>query len=197
MNYNSTRFVISAPSIKYLPLNSNTTEVAFIGRSNSGKSSLLNKLTNQKHLARTSKNPGCTKLINLFEVIHNKYLVDLPGYGYAKTSKKNRNIWKNILIEYIKNNNNLKGLVLLVDIKTSINDFDEEIIRLANKGNIFLLILLTKADKLSLSQQKLKLVTTREILSKFIFSIQVELFSSIKGIGIDTIYQKLNVWFQK
>ncbi|MXP51191.1 ribosome biogenesis GTP-binding protein YihA/YsxC [Pantoea sp. SoEX] len=198
LNYQNTRFLISIPSLNYLPKYMNHIQVAFIGRSNSGKSSLLNKLTKQKHLARTSKTPGCTKLINLFEVMKNKYLIDLPGYGYARVSKQDKEHWKVMIIEYIKNNKNLKGLFLLLDINSTINDFDKLIIKLANKKNISLLILLTKADKLNISKRKMKLNSTKEVLSNLITNdnVFVEIVSSIKNIGIENIRQKLNILFQ-
>ncbi|MBK4775717.1 YihA family ribosome biogenesis GTP-binding protein [Candidatus Pantoea edessiphila] len=197
LNYHNTRFIISAPSINYLPDDRYNIQVAFIGRSNSGKSSLLNRLTHQKHLARTSKTPGCTKLINLFEIVQNKYLVDLPGYGYAKVFRKNQKQWQYTLIEYIKINKNLKGLLLLLDINCILNDFDKFIIQLANQQNISLLVLLTKADKLNFSTRKMRLDIMNKNLSNFnTVDIEVEIVSSIKNIGIENVYQKLNIWFK-
>ncbi|PPI88430.1 YihA family ribosome biogenesis GTP-binding protein [Candidatus Pantoea edessiphila] len=198
INYQNTRFIVSVPNINYLPINNDDSiEVALIGRSNSGKSSLLNKITNQNHLARVSKTPGCTKLINLFEITQNKYLVDLPGYGYAKTSKKNITKWNDIIFEYIKKNRHLKGLILLMDIRYTVNNFDKKIIKLTKKQNISLFILLTKADKCNFSEQKTKLNITKTALSKFMvdFEFEIEIFSSLKNINIDKIYQRLNLWF--
>ncbi|PPI86425.1 ribosome biogenesis GTP-binding protein YihA/YsxC [Candidatus Pantoea edessiphila] len=194
-NYQNTSFIMSVPNVNYLPIN-NGIEVAFIGRSNAGKSSLLNKLTNQKNLARKSKKPGCTKLINLFKVVENKYLVDLPGYGYAKISRCNRINLQHVLLEYIRKKNNLIGLVLLLDIKYTLNNFDKRIIKLARDKNISLLILLTKADKFNCYAQNIKLNIIRETLTNFIENVQVEIISSFKNIGVDNVYQKLNIWFQ-
>ncbi len=115
-NYQQTHFVTSAPDIRHLPSDTGI-EVAFAGRSNAGKSSALNTLTNQKNLARTSKTPGRTQLINLFEVAEGKRLVDLPGYGYAQVPEEMKIKWQRALGEYLEKRMCLKGLVVLMDIR--------------------------------------------------------------------------------
>ena len=120
-NYQQTHFVTSAPDIRHLPSDTGI-EVAFAGRSNAGKSSALNTLTNQKNLARTSKTPGRTQLINLFEVAEGKRLVDLPGYGYAQVPEEMKIKWQRALGEYLEKRMCLKGLVVLMDMPVELSE---------------------------------------------------------------------------
>jgi len=123
-------------------------EIAFAGRSNAGKSSAINCLTEQKGLCKTSKTPGRTQLINFFELGDERYLVDLPGYGFAKVSKKMRKHWDLVLSTYLLHRISLKGLIIVVDIRRGINDMDQALIDMVGH-QLPLHILLTKADKLS------------------------------------------------
>lgn len=193
-NYQTTYFVTSASDIRHLPIDSGI-EIVFAGRSNAGKSSALNTLTNQKNLARTSKIPGCTKLINLFEVEPGIRLVDLPGYGYAKVPEELKRNWQHTLNEYLQKRNNIKGLVLLMDIRYPMQDLDQQMVQWAVDVNIPVLILLTKADKLAYSARKVQLNQVRNAAIAFMGDIQVELFSSLKKQGVDKLWQKLNAWF--
>ena len=126
-------FTISAPDIRRLPADSGI-EVAFAGRSNAGKSSALNTLTNQRSLARTSKTPGRTQLINIFEIAENKRLVDLPGYGFAKVPMEMKKKWQKALGEYLEKRECLKGLVILMDIRHPLKDLDMDLIQWAAEG---------------------------------------------------------------
>lgn len=193
-NYHLARFIISAPDIHHLPLDKGV-ELAFVGRSNSGKSSALNTLTNQKNLARNSKRPGCTQLINLFEIESGYRLVDLPGYGYADIPEKMKQKWQCILGEYLQMRNCLKGLVVLMDIRHPLKNMDKHIIQLAVNVRMPLMLLLSKADKLSYSIQKAQLNRAREAVLPFMGDIQVEIFSAPKKIGVDRLSKKLNRWF--
>ncbi|MGP1923543.1 MAG: ribosome biogenesis GTP-binding protein YihA/YsxC [Arsenophonus sp. NEOnobi-MAG3] len=195
-NYHQTKFVISAPNIRYLP-NYYGIEIAFAGRSNAGKSSTLNALTQQKNLARTSKTPGRTQLINLFEVAEGIRLVDLPGYGYAEVPESVKRQWQQALSEYLQKRKCLKGLIILMDIRHPLKDLDIQMIKLAIVMNIPILVLLTKADKLVPNKQKAQVIAVRNRLKTVANNIEVEIFSSLKKIGIDKLQFKLNEWFNK
>nr|WP_043881852.1 ribosome biogenesis GTP-binding protein YihA/YsxC [Pectobacterium sp. CFBP8739] len=189
-----TRFIISAPDIRHLATDSGI-EVAFAGRSNAGKSSALNTLTNQKNLARTSKTPGRTQLINLFEVTDGVRLVDLPGYGYAEVPEQMKIKWQRALGEYLQKRNSLKGLVVLMDIRHPLKDLDQQMIQWAVDVELPVLVLLTKADKLASGARKAQLNMVREAVLPFMGDIQVEAFSSLKKLGVDKLRQKLDNWF--
>ncbi|QQK70429.1 YihA family ribosome biogenesis GTP-binding protein [Pectobacterium versatile] len=193
-NYHMTRFIISAPDIRHLATDSGI-EVAFAGRSNAGKSSALNTLTNQKNLARTSKTPGRTQLINLFQVVDSVRLVDLPGYGYAEVPEQMKIKWQRALGEYLQKRNSLKGLVVLMDIRHPLKDLDQQMIQWAVDVELPVLVLLTKADKLASGARKTQLNMVREAVLPFMGDIQVEAFSSLKKLGVDKLQQKLDNWF--
>ena len=190
-NYHMTHFVISAPDIRHLPRDEGI-EVAFAGRSNAGKSSALNTLTGQKSLARTSKTPGRTQLINLFEVVEGVRLVDLPGYGYAEVPEEMKLKWQRALGEYLQKRNCLKGLVVLMDIRHPLKDLDQQMITRAVAVGTPVMLLLTKADKLASGARKAQLNMVREAIIPFMGDIQVEAFSSLKKIGVDKLREKLD-----
>ncbi len=193
-NYHVTHFVTSAPDIRHLPADSGI-EVAFAGRSNAGKSSALNTLTNQKSLARISKTPGRTQLINLFEVADGIRLVDLPGYGYAEVPEEMKRKWQRALGEYLQKRNCLKGLVVLMDIRHPLKDLDQQMLEWAVDAGLPVLVLLTKADKLAQGARKSQLTMVREAVLPLMGDIQVETFSSLKKTGVDKLRQKLDNWF--
>lgn len=193
-NYQQTKFVLSAPDIRHLPSDTGI-EVAFAGRSNAGKSSALNTLTNQKGLARTSKTPGRTQLINLFEVAEGKRVVDLPGYGYAEVPEEMKLKWQRALGEYLQKRQCLQGLVVLMDIRHPLKDLDQQMISWAVQSNLSVMILLTKADKLASGARKAQLNKVREEVLAFNGDIQVEAFSSLKKLGVDTLRHKLDSWY--
>lgn len=193
-NYHKTHFVTSAPDINHLPSDFGI-EIAFAGRSNAGKSSALNTLTNQKNLARTSKTPGRTQLINLFCVEEHLHLVDLPGYGYAEVPEEMKRKWQRALGEYLQKRECLRGLVVLMDIRHPLKDLDQQMIQWAVDVNLPVLLLLTKADKLASGARKAQLNMVREAILPFQGDIQVEAFSSLKKIGVDKLRIKLDEWF--
>lgn len=195
-NYHVTHFVTSAPDIRHLPADIGI-EVAFAGRSNAGKSSALNTLTNQKSLARTSKTPGRTQLINLFEVDDGVRLVDLPGYGYAEVPEEMKRKWQHALGEYLQQRQCLKGLVVLMDIRHPLKDLDQQMIAWAVEAGLPVLLLLTKADKLASGARKAQLNLVREAVLPFMGDIQVEAFSSLKKFGVDKLRDKLDTWFSE
>ncbi|CBJ92354.1 putative GTPase with nucleoside triP hydrolase domain, involved in coordination of cell cycle [Xenorhabdus nematophila ATCC 19061] len=191
-----THFVTSAPDIRHLPQDVGI-EVAFAGRSNAGKSSALNALTRQKSLARTSKTPGRTQLINLFEVEDGIRLVDLPGYGYAEVPEEMKRKWQKALGEYLQKRECLLGLVVLMDIRHPLKDLDMQMIEWAVVMQVPVMVLLTKADKLASGARKSQLAKVREELAKLDGDVQVEYFSSLKKLGIDKLEQKLDLWFNQ
>ncbi|WP_276893673.1 ribosome biogenesis GTP-binding protein YihA/YsxC [Frischella perrara] len=196
LNYAKTKFVTSAPDINHLPADTGI-EIAFAGRSNAGKSSALNTLTNQKNLARTSKTPGRTQLINLFEVAPNCRLVDLPGYGFAQVPEEVKRQWQKSLGEYLHKRESLKGLVILMDIRHPLKDLDQQMIDWAVQSELPVMLLLTKADKLASGAQKKQLNMVKEAILPFQGDITVATFSSLKRTGLEQLRQKLDYWFEQ
>lgn len=194
INYQSAKFEISAPDIRKLPADDGI-EIAFAGRSNAGKSSALNTLTRQKGLARTSKTPGRTQLINVFTLASGERLIDLPGYGFAKVPLAVKEKWQHALSEYLQMRESLQGLVVLMDIRHPFKETDQELIYWAVSCNIPVLALLTKADKLKQGARKSTVLKAQEAAIAFNGDVQVEAFSSLKKIGVDKLEQKLNQWF--
>lgn len=194
IHYQNTHFITSAPDIRHLPEDRGV-EVAFAGRSNAGKSSALNRLTNQKNLAKTSKTPGRTQLINLFQVKEDCHIVDLPGYGFAQVPLEMKKKWQKSLGEYLQKRECLKGLVVLMDIRHPMKDLDQQLIYWAVEVGIPVQVLLTKADKLKQGARKAQLLKIREASMAFCGDVSVDLFSSLKGIGVDTLRNKLDAWF--
>tara|TARA_R110002167_G_scaffold3583_3_gene17353 strand:+ start:27653 stop:28309 length:657 start_codon:yes stop_codon:yes gene_type:complete len=188
-------FTISAPDIRRLPADSGI-EVAFAGRSNAGKSSALNTLTNQKSLARTSKTPGRTQLINIFEIAENKRLVDLPGYGFAKVPMEMKKKWQKALGEYLEKRQCLKGLVILMDIRHPLKDLDMDLIQWAADGELPVLALLTKSDKLSQGKVSAQVLAVKKQLAPLNADIKVQAFSSLKRTGSAQADAVICDWFQ-
>lgn len=194
IHYQKTHFITSAPDIRHLPEDEGI-EVAFAGRSNAGKSSALNRLTNQRGLAKTSKTPGRTQLINLFKVDENCHIVDLPGYGFAQVPIEMKKKWQKSLGEYLQKRQCLKGLVVLMDIRHPLKDIDQQLVFWAVDQNIPVQILLTKADKLKSGARKAQVLKVREAAVDFGGEVVVDAFSSLKGIGVDILRAKLDTWF--
>jgi GTP-binding protein len=194
IHYQNTHFITSAPDIRHLPEDEGI-EIAFAGRSNAGKSSALNRLTNQRNLAKTSKTPGRTQLINLFKVQDNCHIVDLPGYGFAQVPLEMKKKWQKSLGEYLQKRECLKGVVVLMDIRHPMKDLDQQLIFWATECNIPVQVLLTKADKLKSGARKAQLLKIRQDAVGFGGDVSVDVFSSLKGIGVDQLRKKLDSWF--
>ncbi|WP_413285457.1 ribosome biogenesis GTP-binding protein YihA/YsxC [Vibrio sp. MA40-2] len=194
IHYQNTHFITSAPDIRHLPEDEGI-EIAFAGRSNAGKSSALNRLTNQRNLAKTSKTPGRTQLINLFQVQENCHIVDLPGYGFAQVPLELKKKWQKSLGEYLQKRESLKGLVVLMDIRHPMKDLDQQLIYWAVECNIPVQVLLTKADKLKSGARKAQLLKIQRDTVSFAGDVSVDLFSSLKGIGVEQLRRKLDTWF--
>ncbi|WP_070970874.1 ribosome biogenesis GTP-binding protein YihA/YsxC [Vibrio sonorensis] len=194
ISYQNTHFITSAPDIRHLPEDEGI-EIAFAGRSNAGKSSSLNRLTNQKSLAKTSKTPGRTQLINLFKVADGCHIVDLPGYGFAQVPLEMKKKWQKSLGEYLQKRQCLKGLVVLMDIRHPMKDLDQQLIYWAVDSGIPVQVLLTKADKLKSGARKAQVLKIKEEALAFGGDVKVDAFSSLKGLGVDALRNKLDSWF--
>ncbi|MDC8829146.1 ribosome biogenesis GTP-binding protein YihA/YsxC [Alteromonas gilva] len=192
--YSKAKFFTSAPDIKHLDDDTGV-EIAFAGRSNAGKSSALNTLTRQKNLARTSKTPGRTQLINVFELEGDRRLVDLPGYGYAKVPLAMKEKWQRSLGEYLQKRKSLKGLVVLMDIRHPFKDLDQDLIHWAVSADLPVLALMTKSDKLKAGKRKAQLLMAREAAMAFCGDVTVQTFSALNRQGLPEFEAILNKWF--
>lgn len=179
----STRFLLSAAALDGLPP-ADRPEVAFAGRSNAGKSSALNRLCGQKQLARVSKTPGRTQLLNFFEVPGGR-LVDLPGYGFAQVPGSVRRDWGALVTGYIESRVNLRGLVLVMDARHPLTDFDRQMLAWAAAQQLPCHVLLTKADKLKFSAQKRTFTDVAGTMPVLHDDASVQLFSSETGAGVE------------
>jgi len=196
VNFNTVTFLISAQTLQQCPDDVGR-EVAFAGRSNAGKSSAINTLTRNNGLARTSKTPGRTQLINHFEIETDKRLVDLPGYGYAKVPKAIKAKWDRNLAEYLQNRQSLSGLVLLMDIRHPLQDYDQQMLNWAAQAGLPVHILLTKADKLKRGPAMNSLLGVEKLLREMdpgFTLLSAQIFSSLKKIGLPELEQKLSSW---
>ena len=192
MHYNQATFVTSAANLAACPPES-LAEVAFAGRSNAGKSSAINAITNQTRLARISKTPGRTQLINFFGLAEGRFLVDLPGYGFAKVPLSVKNKWQEELEKYLRRRQVLCGLVLLSDIRHPLKEFDRMMIDWAVQSGLPLHLLLTKSDKLKRGAAKDTLLAVQKELKPF-SNVTVQLFSSLKNDGVTEVRAKLDEW---
>ena len=191
--YFTARFVSSASDPRQCP--EAVAEVAFAGRSNAGKSSALNALTRNAKLARTSRTPGRTQLINHFAVgEEGHFLVDLPGYGYAKVSRERQRAWQRALLAYLGRREALRGLVLVMDIRHPLQPVDWELLELHADTGLPLHCLLTKADKVSRGERARTLSRVRRELEEHGVEATLQDFSSTKGEGIDDAHAVLDHW---
>lgn len=194
-NYQSARFLISAPTLAQCPLDQGA-EVAFAGRSNAGKSSAINTLTRQKALARTSRTPGRTQLINFFSLGDDttRRLVDLPGYGYAKVPEAVKREWQRHLADYLRGRRSLRGLVLVMDVRHPLTEFDQTLLGWADDQDMPVHILLTKADKLKSGAAKSALQQVRSRLREWEDLVSLQLFSSLKRQGVEEASARMDTW---
>jgi GTP-binding protein len=191
--YRQTKFLLSSPELEKCPEDKGY-EVIFIGRSNSGKSSVINTICDNKKLAMVSKTPGRTRHLVFFSIDKDRRLVDLPGYGYAKISNEIKKTWNKNLNRYLTRRKCLSGAVLIIDSRSLIKPFDQNIINWCVDVNLPTQILLTKADKLSkqkLNKAKLEVINAT---SKYP-NINVQSFSSLKKQGLTELYKSLDAFF--
>ncbi|WP_347988220.1 ribosome biogenesis GTP-binding protein YihA/YsxC [Methylomonas sp. AM2-LC] len=193
--YHQTKFINSAPRLQDAPPDQGM-EIAFAGRSNAGKSSAINTLVQQNALARVSKTPGRTQLLNFFEVDAQRKLVDLPGYGYAKVPESVKKDWQKMIQIYLCERNALCGIVLVMDIRHPLTDFDWKMVEWCEQAQLPLHILLTKADKLNFGAAKNTLLQVQKDLGQVSIEVTLQLFSALNKTGINDIHHVLDEWFK-
>lgn len=191
--YQNAQFLLSAVNLGQLP-DGVTHEVAFAGRSNAGKSSALNAITQQKALARISKTPGRTQQINVFPIDEYRALVDLPGYGYAKVSASLREEWGRLLPQYFSTRAALKGVIVIMDIRHPLTPHDRAMLELTKANDLPVHILLSKADKLKRGAGMNTLQKTRRELENLHPAASIQLFSAITRHGVDEVHAQLDRW---
>jgi GTP-binding protein len=190
--YSHARFLLSVPEPQQAPPDVGY-EVAFAGRSNAGKSSALNALTQRKSLARTSKTPGRTQHLVFFELDGERRLVDLPGYGFAKVPERVRRHWGQAMAQYRTDRRSLRGLVLLMDVRHPLTDFDKQMLQWCQHAHMPVHILLTKVDKLKRGAATNTLLKVQKSLEDQP-QVSVQLFSALKHTGVEQARAKLDTW---
>lgn len=193
--YQRAQFLTSASKASQFPQD-NRREVAFAGRSNAGKSSAINALCMNKSLARTSKTPGRTQLINFFPLDEERCLVDLPGYGYAKVPEAVRREWQSLMEDYLSKRENLAGLVMIMDIRHPLKDYDLQMLEWCQHFGTPVHILLTKADKLKKGPASQSLLQVRKSLNDAAIEATVQMFSALNKTGLEELQRVLNGWYQ-
>ncbi len=189
-------FFTTVNHLQDLPLHGGK-EVAFVGRSNAGKSSAINTLANQVRLAYTSKTPGRTQHLNYFLLAKDKFLVDLPGYGYAKVPVESKRHWEGLLSEYLQSREELCGLVVIMDARHPMTALDENMLAWFAPTGKPVHILLTKSDKLSRQQAALTLNRIKSHLDEFYPLCSVQLFSSLKKLGMEEAESVIAGWLRQ
>ena len=192
-NYRKAAYLTSAAKFSQCPPDEGW-EVAFAGRSNAGKSSAINSLTGNSKLAKTSRTPGRTQLINFFELSERQRLIDLPGYGFAKVPLAVKREWTKQLENYLQKRQCLRGLVLLMDVRHPLQAFDRQMLDWALAADMPVHILLTKADKLKKGPASSTLLQVRAELAPHGERVSVQLFSALKHSGHEQLLQVLNAW---
>ena len=183
-------YLKSVHELKQLPEDGGW-EVAIAGRSNAGKSSAINAIVDQTSLARTSKTPGRTQQLVYFQVAPQRFLVDLPGYGYAKVPPSLRDHWQGLIDAFFRTRQALRGLVVVMDVRHPLRDFDQQMLGYGAARGLACHSLLTKADKLPRGQQSKALLETRRALGE---GVSVQLFSAASHLGVDEARAVLSRW---
>ena len=189
--FRGAHYVLSAHQLHQLPGDEGT-EVAIAGRSNAGKSSAINTFTDQKSLARTSKTPGRTQQIVIFELDEQRRIADLPGYGYAKVSRSLKEHWQRVMQDYFEQRKCLKGVVLVMDIRHPLKEFDVQMLAWCDSAGVPCHVLLTKADKLKRGPAQSTLLQVRKQIPA---SGSVQVFSAKSRAGLDQLIDQLSGWF--
>jgi GTP-binding protein len=193
--YSKATFLLSAARLEQLPVDDGI-EVAFVGRSNAGKSSVLNQLTHNKKLARVSKTPGRTQHINVFTIDDKRRLIDLPGYGFAQVPLEVKLEWQKVLESYLRTRECLKGLILVMDVRHPLTDFDCNLLAWASTCDLAVHILLNKSDKLKYGALKNTVYEVKDFVSNLPNQITCQTFSALKGDGVDEFRELLDSWYQ-
>jgi GTP-binding protein len=193
--YHQAKFIKSSPHVKESPPDAGK-EIAFAGRSNAGKSSAINALTRQNSLARTSKTPGRTQLLNFFEIDKERRFVDLPGYGYANVPEDVKRQWHKMMEQYLHQRQSLCAIVLVMDVRHPLTEFDWQMAEWCQHSRLPLHVLLTKADKLIEWLAKDTLAQVQEQLNgELSIPVTVQLFSALKKTGLDEVHLALDNLF--
>ena len=187
LGFENIKFIKSANQVSQFPEDSGN-EIAFVGRSNAGKSTVLNVIFNRKNIAKTSKTPGRTQLVNFFKLDDNSCIVDLPGYGFANVSREKRNQWDRLLSSYFKTRTALTGVFLVVDGRRGITDLDRVFIDFYLPLEKSLHVLINKSDKLKKSEQALVLEQFKSYLGEV---ATIQLFSGTKKMGVEIAQNRL------
>ena len=187
-------FACAATESKLFPSDEGN-EIALCGRSNSGKSTLINTLANQKKLAKTSNTPGRTQSINFFQLTNDeaKKIVDLPGFGYAKASKQDQNAWAKLILSYLEKRAALTDLILIMDMRHPFQNKDLEFLSLCNSLNLPIHLVLTKADKLNNKETQNTLKVVSEKMADYPAIVDSLVFSATKKIGLETLLNKIKM----
>ncbi len=194
-DYRQARFLTSVASIRGLPPDRGR-EVAFAGRSNAGKSSAINALTGRRDLARTSRTPGRTRLVNFFELDDGRRLVDLPGYGYAKVPRAMSREWGALVRKYLESRRSLAGVVVLMDIRHPLTELDTTLLDWCRAADLPVLAVLTKADKLARGRRAAALSEVWGRLARYGDGVRAMAFSATKQIGRRELAQCLDGWLE-
>jgi GTP-binding protein len=192
--YSKAQYSGSAFTLDQLPPDQGI-EIAFAGRSNAGKSSAINVITGVRQLARVSRTPGRTQMINHFAIAPDRFLVDLPGYGYAKVSATTQRHWQEVLQNYLASRQALKGLILVMDVRHPLQPPDRQMIEWCADTDLGLHILLTKSDKISRNAANKALNETLTILEDAGIEASLQLFSALNKTGLDDVHGVLDEWF--
>lgn len=193
-HYQKAYFLLSVAELKQLPPDTGT-EVAIVGRSNAGKSSVINCIL-RKGMARVSKTPGRTQMINLFEIDENRRLADLPGYGFAKVPPAAQAKWEKTLADYFAIRESLKGLLLVMDVRHPLRELDWVLLDFCDEVGLPVHILLNKTDKLSRGAAASTFQKVRAALTGKYESVTLQCFSAAKGAGMDELHQLLASWYE-
>jgi len=186
--------MMGAAKLEQLPPDQGV-EVAMAGRSNAGKSSALNAITDQKNLAKTSKTPGRTQLINLFQIDEEHRITDLPGYGFAKVSKDQKAQWQRTLSRYLQERQCLKALVVIMDIRHPLKETDKQMLQWAVTANLQVHVVLSKSDKLKSGARKASLKTVTQLLQRISPDISCQLFSATNKMGLEQLIEQMSQWY--
>lgn len=193
-HYQKAYFLLSVADVKQLPPDEGI-EVAIVGRSNAGKSSVLNKMTQIKGLARVSQTPGRTQLINIFILDEKRRIADLPGYGFAKAPLAAKKQWQKTVDMYLSTRKSLKGLILVMDIRHPLKDLDWQLLEYCEHYALPVHILLNKADKLSKGAALKTSEKVKAALTPLGHSVSFQIFSALRGTGLDELRSLLDRWY--
>ena len=191
--FRSTRFLTTVADLRQLPVGA-LAEVAFVGRSNAGKSSAMNALCDHTRLAYVSKTPGRTQHLNFFTVRDGQYLVDLPGYGFAKAPEEIRQNWDRLIGPYLAERPQLAGLVMIMDARHPLTPLDRQLLEWFLPTGTPVHVLLSKADKLTRQEQAKTLREVNSALARFGTQVTAQLFSSLKKTGVDEARKVVQAW---